>query len=149
MAEMNKNSEQEENLGGGDQPQEPVGGEVVQEGGVSVETDKDARLWGMLCHLAGLAGFAFPIGNVILPLIFWQIKKDEYPFVNDNGKEAVNFQISMTLYGLISIPLLFVCVGAFLLAAVCIIDVVLLIIAAVKANNGRSYRYPLTIRLIK
>jgi uncharacterized Tic20 family protein len=149
MAEMNENSEQEENLGGSDKPQEPVGGEVEQQGGVSVEADKDARLWGMLCHLAGLAGFAFPIGNVILPLIFWQIKKDEYPFVNDNGKEAVNFQISMTLYGLISIPLFFVCVGPFLLAAVCIVDAVLLIIAAVKANNGRSYRYPLTIRLIK
>jgi len=149
MAEKNENSEQGENLGGGAKPQEPVGGEAVQQGAVSVEADKDARLWGMLCHLAGLAGFAFPIGNMILPLIFWQIKKDEFPFVNDNGKEAVNFQISMTLYGLISIPLFFVCVGPFLLAAVCIVDVVLLIIAAVKANNGQTYRYPLTIRLIK
>jgi uncharacterized Tic20 family protein len=123
--------------------------EKVEEVKAVKEADKDARLWGMLCHLAGLAGFAFPFGNVILPLIFWQLKKNEYAFVDAQGKEAVNFQISMTIYGLVTIPLFFLCIGPFLLAAVAIVDLVFLLIAAIKANNGESYRYPLAIRLIK
>lgn len=133
---------------GADRPQksEPLQEKQEPETG---QLSKDARLWAMFCHLAGLAGFAFPFGNIILPLIFWQIKKEEFPFVAEQGKEAVNFQISMTIYMLICIPMTFLCIGMFLMAAVIIVDVVLLIIAAVKANNGQPYRYPLTIRLIK
>ena len=113
------------------------------------EISKDARTWGMLCHLAGLAGYIFPFGNIILPLIFWQVKKTEYPFVDEQGKEALNFQISMTIYALATIPLCFICIGLSLLSAVVIVDIVLLIIAAIKAGNGEFYRYPLTIRLVK
>ena len=114
------------------------------------EITKDARMWAMFCHLAGLAGFLMPVvGNIVAPLIVWQVKKEDYPFVDEQGKEAVNFQISMLLYGLITIPLFLICVGPFLLAAVAIVDLVFLLIAAVKANNGRHYRYPLTIRFIK
>jgi len=142
MAETSETPENAENAGSDSQT-----GQNANAG--QPEVSKDARMWAMFCHLAGLAGFAFPFGNVILPLIFWQIKKDEYPFVNDQGKEAVNFQISITLYSLICIPLFFICIGPFLLAAVCIFAVVMLIIAAVKANNGQPYRYPLTIRLVK
>jgi len=114
------------------------------------EIPKDARMWAMFCHLGGLAGCILPfVGNIVAPLIFWQIKKDEYTFVDEQGKEAVNFQISITIYALISAVLTFVCVGFFLLAAVVIVDLVFLLIAAVKANNGQHYRYPLTIRFIK
>ncbi|MHC4456928.1 MAG: DUF4870 domain-containing protein [Planctomycetota bacterium] len=114
------------------------------------EIEKDARLWGMLCHLLGLAGLIMPVvGNIVGPLVIWQIKKDEFPFVDEQGKEAVNFQISMTMYGVISGVLTIVCIGFFMLAAVYIVDLVFLLIAAVKANNGQSYRYPLTIRFIK
>lgn len=123
--------------------------EKVEAVKAGAESDKNARLWGMLCHLAGLAGFAFPFGNIILPLIFWQLKKNEYSFVDAQGREAVNFQISMSIYGLVTIPLFFLCVGPFLLAAVAIVDLVFLVVAAIKANNGESYQYPLTIRFIK
>ncbi len=118
----------------------------------SKEIDKDARMWAMFCHLGGLAMFIpiLPvIGNVIAPLIIWQIKKDDYPFVDEQGKEAVNFQISMLIYGLVSAILIVACIGAVLLPAVVIVDVVFLLIAAVKANDGHHYRYPLTIRFIK
>jgi uncharacterized Tic20 family protein len=118
----------------------------------SKEIDKDARMWAMFCHLGGLAMFIpiLPvIGNVIAPLIIWQIKKDDYPFVNEQGKEAVNFQISMLIYGLVSAILIVACIGTVLLPAVVIVDVVFLLIAAVKANDGHHYRYPLTIRFIK
>ena len=136
-------AENAEKVAGGNQAEEKVGGEQA-------EISKDARMWAMFCHLAGLAGYVMPIvGSIIGPLIFWQIKKDEYPFVDEQGKEAVNFQISMVLYAIVSLLLFVICVGPFLLAAVGVVDIVLLIIAAVKANNGQSYRYPLTIRFIK
>jgi uncharacterized Tic20 family protein len=86
-------------------------------------------------------------------LIVWQIKKEEFPFVDEQGKEAVNFQISMSLYLLISaiiwIPLSFVCIGVFIPVAISVVDLVFLLIAAVKSNNGFHYRYPLCIRFIK
>ena len=114
------------------------------------EISKEARNMAMFCHLLGLAGIVIPcVGNIVGPLVLWQIKKDEYSFVDEQGKEAVNFQISMTIYAIISAALTFICVGFFLLAAVGIVDLVFLLIAAVKANNGQSYRYPLTIRFIK
>ena len=116
------------------------------------ELSKDARKWAMFCHLAGLAGL-IPIapvfGSVIAPLIIWQIKKDNFPFVDEHGKEALNFQISILIYAIVSGLLIFACVGAFLLPAVMIFDIVFLIIAAIKANNGFHYRYPLCIRFIK
>ncbi len=110
---------------------------------------KDARTWAMFCHLAGLCGF-IPFGNIIAPLILWQMKKAEFPFVDGQGKEALNFQISVTIYFLACIPLIAVCgIGVFLMPVVGIFDLVFLIIASIKANNGEDYRYPLSIRLVK
>ena len=124
--------------------------EDVQEVKDSEAVGKDARTWGMFCHLAGLFGYVFPVfGNIVGTLVLWQLKKEDYPFVDAQGKEALNFQISMTIYAFVSALLMFLCVGVFLLAAVGIVDLVFLLIAAVKANNGQQYRYPLTIRLIK
>ncbi len=130
--------------------------QTVQDSPGSKEINKDARMWGMICHLAGLGGLIpiVPIiGSVIGPLIVWQIKKDEFGFVDEHGKEAVNFQISMLLYLLISaiiwIPLSFICIGALIPFAISIVDLVFMLIAAVKANDGEHYRYPLTIRFIK
>lgn len=124
-----------------------AGAEVVGAGG---ET-KDARMWAMFCHLTGLARFVVPVpfGGIIAPLIVWQVKKDEHPFVDENGKEAVNFQISVAIYLLAALLLCFLIIGIFLLPAVAVFNIVFLIIAAVKANNGEHYEYPLTIRFIK
>ena len=155
MAEKKETPEAQEKPGGeagAEQPEKVEQPVTVQPPEVSKEVDKDARMWAMFCHLAGLALFIpiIPIiGNVIGPLIIWQIKKDDYPFVDEQGKEAVNFQISMLIYGVIAAILIFACIGAVLLPAVIIFDVVFLLIAAVKANNGHHYRYPLTIRFIK
>ncbi|MCJ7730547.1 MAG: DUF4870 domain-containing protein [Sedimentisphaerales bacterium] len=112
--------------------------------------NKDACTWAMFCHIAGMGWLVVPaIGGVIGPLIIWQIKKDLHSFVNQQGKEALNFQISMLIYGVIAGLLCFACIGWFLLPLVAIADIVLAIIAAVKATNGETYRYPLTIRFIK
>ena len=116
----------------------------------SKEINKDARMWAMVCHLAGLAGMLLPgTGNIVAPLVVWQIKKEGNPFIDEQGKEAVNFQISISMYLIISIFLCIICVGAFLVAATIFFFFVFSLIAAVKANNGFHYRYPLIIRFIK
>jgi uncharacterized Tic20 family protein len=112
-------------------------------------TDKDSCTWAMLCNIAGLSWFVVPvIGGVIATLIIWQIKKDQRPFVDQHGKEALNFQISMLIYFVVAALLWFVCIGMVLVPLVAIADIVFAIIAAVKAANGETYRYPLTIRFI-
>ena len=116
----------------------------------SNQISKDARTWGMLCHIAALAGYILPaFGWIIGPLVVWLIKKEEFPFVDEQGKEAMNFQISMFIYAIVAGLLCFACIGFVLLPAVAVIDLIFLIIAAIKANDGEHYRYPLTIRFIK
>jgi len=113
---------------------------------------RQARQWAMFCHLAGLAGYlpVLPfIGSVVAPLIIWQIKKEDSVFIDDQGKEAVNFQISILLYTLAAAVLVCIFIGIVLLPVVVVINVIFAIIAAVKANNGERYRYPLCIRFIK
>ena len=115
-----------------------------------VSTEKDERMWGMLCHLAALSGFVgVPFGNIVGPLVIWMIQKDKYPSVVKHGKEALNFQISMTIYAAVAAVLILVVIGIFLLIAIAVVNVIFVIIAAIKANNGEPYRYPLTIRFLK
>lgn len=102
----------------------------------------------MLCHLSALAGFIIPLGNIIGPLVIWMLKKDDYPIVDDQGKESLNFQISMTIYIIVSIVLIIVLIGIALLILLGIFELIVIIIASIKANEGVKYRYPLTIRFI-
>ena len=111
--------------------------------------DNQARTWGILCHLAGLClWIGIPFGNIVGPLLIWLLKRDEFPLVRHEGKESVNFQISMTLYAIVAGILCFVLIGIPLLIALGIAQIALTIVAAVKVSNGESYRYPFTIRLI-
>jgi uncharacterized protein len=110
---------------------------------------RDERNWATLSHLLALVGYAgFPFANVIAPLIIYLMKKDEPPFVADQARESLNFQISVCIYLLISGILVLVLIGLLLLAVVWVAGAILTIIASVKAANGVAYRYPLTLRLI-
>jgi len=131
-----------------DDPHPTPGGQDPAQLGL-IETNKDARTMGMLCHLASLAFYVVPIGSIIGPLIVWLIKKDEHAFVDDQGKESLNFQITVFIAALICAAL--VCVGGLgvlLLFALMIADLIFVIIASVRANEGVYYRYPYNIRLI-
>jgi len=114
-----------------------------------LETDPDARLWGMLAHFAGLIGFIIPFGNLIGPLIVWQVKKDQMPFVDDQGKESLNFQITISIAAVVCIILMLVLIGFVLLPLVGLVALVLMVIAGIKANGGERYRYPFVLRLIQ
>jgi uncharacterized Tic20 family protein len=111
--------------------------------------DKDARLWGMLCHLSALSVFLTGVGLWLGPLICWLVKRNDSPFIDDQGKESVNFQISMFIYSLVAGVLVFCFgIGVFIALGLFVVNIVFVIIASMKANDGIRYRYPLTIRLI-
>lgn len=112
-------------------------------------TDKDERTWGMLCHLLAFSGYLIPFGSVLGPLVIWMLKKDEMPFVDDQGKESLNFQLTMLIAVIVSAILCFVLIGFLLLGVLIIFQIVVIIMAAIKANDGVKYRYPYTIRFIK
>jgi hypothetical protein len=110
---------------------------------------QEEKTFGMLTHLLSLAGMMVPLGNIIGPLIIWLVKKDASKFVDEHGRESVNFQITMTIALFVSLILCFILIGFLLLPAVVIYWIILVIQASLKANEGQPFRYPLTWRVIK
>ncbi len=111
---------------------------------------ENQNTWAMLCHLTALCAYiGVPFGNILGPLVVWLVKKDQMPLVDDQGKESLNFQISVTIYALVSALLVLVVIGFVLLIALAIFHLVFTIIGGVKAGQGEAYRYPMCIRLIK
>lgn len=149
-----------------------------------MELSKEVRTWAMLCHLSSLTGILlafigippFLFTNLITPLVVWLAKKDEHEFIDANGRESLNFQISMTLYGIAICVLIvglifllfvfgvfadtargalgFVFTGMGLIGIVIIallfglLQLALAILASLKAKEGQIYRYPFTIRFL-
>ena len=109
----------------------------------------DEKNWGMYCHLAGFAGLLIPFGNVLGPLLIWILKKEEYPFVEVEGKEALNFQITVSIAAIIAGLLSVVLIGIPLLIAIAVLAIIFMIKAIMETNEGRPYRYPFNLRLIK
>jgi len=164
MAEMNEQGPTQEGQGG-PPPPSPEGSQAAQAGAGPQpagaegplptfmwkpreeqflgEMKADDKTMGLLCHLLGIfTGF-------VGPLIIWLIKKDQSPYVDTQGKEALNFQISILIYAIVTSASMFAFIGCVLFPAVMIFDLVMCIIAAMKANEGKVYRYPLCIRFIK
>ncbi|HUS85609.1 MAG TPA: DUF4870 domain-containing protein [Bacteroidales bacterium] len=107
------------------------------------------RNWAMFCHLSTFASVIIPFGGIIGPLICWSSKRHESSFVDMNGKEALNFQLSILLYLFVCIPLIFIVIGIVLMIALFILELVCVIIASIKAARGEDYRYPLSIPFIQ
>jgi hypothetical protein len=118
----------------------------MEESRVLSETERN---WSMLCHLSAFAGFFFPFGGVLGPLICWLSRRDESSWVNVNGKASLNFQLSMLLYMILVIPLCFILVGIPIVVFLIILKVVCIIIASIKAPKGELFRYPLAIPFIQ
>jgi len=120
-------------------------------GGDSPGSEVSSHTWAMACHLAGLADFAhvfFGLG-IILPLAIWLALRHEDPFVDQHGKEAVNFQINLLFWTLVFAALSCCLIGIPFLLALQVAEVVLVILASIEASNGRPYRYPLIVRVIR
>jgi len=110
---------------------------------------QDERTWGMLAHLTAFSGFLIPFGNIIAPLVVWLVKRDQSQFVGDQGKESLNFNISVLLAGAVCAVLVFVFIGILLGVALFFYWLAMTIVAGIKASEGIRYRYPFTLRLIK
>lgn len=108
----------------------------------------EERQWGLFAHLSALIGLVIPLGNIIGPLIIWQVKKDTLPFAAEQAKEALNFNITVAIAVVICFILIIVAIGMVLLPVVGLVWLVFTILAAVKANEGVQYRYPFTLRLV-
>lgn len=113
------------------------------------ELSESERNWAMFCHLSAFAGFFFPFGGIIGPLICWLSRKDESQWVDQNGKQSLNFQISVLLYMVLAIPLCFIIVGIPIVVFLGFLKVICIIIASVKASKGEEFRYPVTIPFIQ
>lgn len=104
---------------------------------------QDDKTMALLAHLGGIF-FGF-----IPSLVIWLIKKDNSAFIEDQAKEALNFQITIMIAAVVSWILMFALIGFILLPIVMLLNLVLCIVAGIKANSGESYRYPFALRLIK
>jgi uncharacterized protein len=142
---------------------------------------QSARQWGMWCHLSGLVCaicnlVVVPFLSIIVPYLVWRSGRDHHPFVDDQGREAINFQLSMAIYTIVYLVLLIflvfvtcgialstqslsnifgtalgilAIVGGLVFAGFAIFQLAVIILAALKAANGQSYQYPFTLRFLQ
>ena len=119
-------------------------------GSLPIESQSAERTWATFTHLSPLLNFVvtLPFVNILAPLIIWFVKRDTMPFVADQAREAVNFQITLAIAGVLCVPLFFLFgLGLVLGIALFVYSIVCMVLAAKAANEGKAYRYPLTIRL--
>ncbi len=124
-----------------------------------LQLSQEEKNFGMLAHLTALAGCFIPFGNILGPLVIWLTQRDQSAWVDQNGKESLNFQISIYVYAISSLiftliltiflHLIAIVLGLFLLMAVVFFSLAMVIIASIKTNNGEDYRYPFNIRFLK
>ncbi len=116
---------------------------------VAVVTDPNARTWGMLAHALTLLGYLCAIGHCIPALIVYLAKKDEHEFIADQARESLNFQLTLLLFLIAGWILVLFCIGWLILSVVYLYQFVMVIVASIQANDGKRFRYPLTIRFVK
>jgi uncharacterized Tic20 family protein len=109
------------------------------------EPDSKARLWAALCHLAGVLVFGFVTALLIIYLVQWIIENRQHPFVEDQGREAINFQTTM----LVCLGVMFLAPAPGLVLVLLVVDVIFMVRAAREAHNGRHYRYPYPLTIIR
>jgi len=111
--------------------------------------ERDSRQWAFFLHLSQYAHLLVPLGGIILPIVLWQIKKDEFPVLDAHGKNVVNWAISMCIFMVVAIPLCFLLIGIPLVIALVIAGLVCPLIGALKADRGEIWTYPGTITFLK
>ena len=109
----------------------------------------EEKKWAVILHLSPVAGYIIPLAGFVVPLVIWLMKRTESKYLDDQGKEVLNFLISFTLYFLLCLPLMIVLVGFALMAVIGLGAIALTVVAAVKTSEGSDYRYPFIFRLLK
>jgi uncharacterized Tic20 family protein len=115
---------------------------------MGLQTTEEKQM-GMWVHLSQLANCLIPPVGIILPIVLWQMNKDQMPALDAHGKTVVNWFISSFIYGIVSFVLAFVLIGFLGFIALAVMSIVFPIIGGIKANNGELWEYPLTIKFLK
>lgn len=114
-----------------------------------MQSSLNEKQWILLSHPSGFGGFIFPFGHILGPLLVYLAKKDQSTAVAEHSKEALNFQITFTIYYIMASILVFLLIGFFLIPVLVVIHIFLMIKGALKADKGNFYIYPLTFRFIQ
>jgi uncharacterized Tic20 family protein len=109
------------------------------------DIEKETRQWALFIHLSQFGTYVFPLVGIVLPIVLWQLKKDEFPGIDAHGRVVLNWIISVIIYSVFCIPLCFLLIGIPLLVIIGLAVVVFPIIGAIKANDGVLWRYPASI----
>jgi uncharacterized protein len=117
--------------------------------GESAGNGRQAREWAMFLHLSLLLGSVLPLIGLAAPIIIWQMKKDELPGIDEHGKNAMNWIVSLVIYFAIGFALSLLLIGIPILVLLAALSVIFPIIAGVKANNGQIWKYPMALHFIK
>lgn len=117
--------------------------------GTAVSTSSEERTWLLAAHLSALAGCVIPFGNMIGPLVVWLMKKNESPAIANAAKDALNFNISMSIYMVGATILSFVGIGLLLMIPLGLGWIIMVVMAAVKTSNNEPFKYPLSLNLVK
>lgn len=112
----------------------------------SPDAEKELRLWATLLHLSLLAGLIVPLGGLVVPVVIYLVKKDDVPGLEPHWHVVVNWLLSAIIYAVISIILLVLFIGIFLIWALGLLALIFPIVGAIKANDGEVWAYPLSIR---
>ena len=112
---------------------------------VDTGRDRETNQWAMFLHFSILAGWVIPLGGLIVPILLWQLKKDELPGIVPHAHVVLNWIITSLVYAVICFILTFVIIGIFLFFALAIATVIFAIIGGIKANDGEVWEYPGTI----
>lgn len=113
------------------------------------DSQREANQWGMFIHFSVFAGFLVPFAGLVLPIVLWQLKKEEFPIVDQHGKVVVNWIISAFIYSLVCLVLTLILIGVFGFMALGLATIIFAIIGGIKANEGEVWEYPLTIKFLK
>lgn len=113
------------------------------------QDEQQERQWAMYLHLSQLGGFIFPLVGLIAPILIWQLKKEQYPSLEEHGKAVVNWMISELIYAVICFVLIFIIIGFPLLFVLGLLGIIFPIIGGIKANNGELWHYPMSITIVK
>lgn len=112
-------------------------------------SEKEERQWAMFAHIGTFSSMIIPLGNIIAPIVVWQIKKHDSEFVVAQAKESLNFQITLMIYSIISLLLCMIIIGFFLIFALVIFGLIMVIMASIRTNDGEDFQYPMTFRLFR
>lgn len=113
-----------------------------------VNYNEDDRRWAKIAHLAALCGVLIPFGGIVAPIVVWK-KKEDNPFIVSHAKEALEFQINLLVLNILAFILAFVVIGALILPLLAIANIVLSVVAGMRAQEGKHYEYPWIVRVVK